>query len=29
MSGYEQFQINFEKESERVFNELSKLTEDD
>lgn len=29
MSGYEQFQISFEQESERVFNELSKLTEDD
>jgi hypothetical protein len=29
MSGYEQFQISYEQESERVFNELSQLTEDD
>jgi hypothetical protein len=29
LSGYDQFQINYEKESERIFNELSRLTEDD
>jgi|GEM_PF-5503729 len=27
MSGYEQFQINYEQESERIFSELNKLTE--
>lgn len=29
MSSYEQFQIGFEQESERVFNELIELTEED
>jgi len=29
MSGYEQFQISFEQHSEKAFNDLNKLTEEE